>query len=908
MLGNHDGSIRPSRKLYQFAPLNPYLELKPGDYGKTQHALVVQSTMSSNALRPIDRLFRKGTFTGSSDAQLLDRFVHRRDEAAFEALVCRHGPLVLAVCRGVLRNDHDAEDAFQTTFLTLARKAHALRADSSLGAWLHRVGLRIAVEARQRVARTQRLESCGVSLDMLVGRDPAPEERGHGALHEEIDRLPEKYRAPIVLCELEELTRDEAASRLGWPPGTVAGRLARARALLRDRLVRRKFVTTGTLVGAVGIPRISLATLPHGLIERATRHALIGLRTPAVAASLFLKPIAAAIFLAAAGVALHAMTPAIAVQDTEPDDAPRGAPSSAKTRAAGSVLFQDGKPADGVRVLFSTFDSLYARAHVRSETRTGPGGEFELSVPSMDGRPPAADGVGIVWAYRPGSLIASTVLWRGSHPSGLRDRMVVGPPGRAAFRVLDPDGRPVAGARIAPTAIDRTMMLFVPEELIALLGAETLTDADGRAVMTSFLPEEVAGVRVSVKGYGQQERSFGFGNVGVQTKVIRLQHVGRITGRLVGDPAAVRRRPLRLSSFSPPGDPHQAAFNRELTTDDEGRFEIPEIAVGHHGVRTLPRYDFPWYAFSQGGLSAIEPGKTVELIMPLKPAIHVRGEIRERGTGKPIAGVRIKVAPDESGLLTTDEHGRYECYIPPDLAVARVLSVPPGYMQPEYTLPQVRPAADVTELTLPPVELTRAGAVAGTAIDAHGEPIAGADVMAKWISEEGRPGTGPHDLSVRTDTEGRFVFEGVAEGVDVELTAHRYRMHTPEPVVSRVGADVAPILRLDSTRSVALQGRVLDAAGRPIKGAAVRIRSQKRVAPGGQVRGNEPVPFEGIAVLLTDADGRFQTPKDLDVDGEYAAYVSAEGRASARTAWIMGYDKIFPDLTVPAEPPRSAGQ
>ena len=199
--------------------------------------------------RPIYYLLQEGCLANLSDAQLLERYIAHRDGTAFEALVVRHGRSVQAVCRGILRDPHDAEDAFQATFLILARKAGSLRVVDSLAAWLHRVARRVAVEANRRKARRRAVEATGLDLDAVAEEASAPREMLTQFLHEEIDRLPEKYRAPIILCDLEELTRDEAACRLGWPPGTVAGRLARGRVLLRDRLARRGYVGVGGLLG-----------------------------------------------------------------------------------------------------------------------------------------------------------------------------------------------------------------------------------------------------------------------------------------------------------------------------------------------------------------------------------------------------------------------------------------------------------------------------------------------------------------------------------------------------------------------------------------------------------------------------------------------------------------------------------
>ena len=201
----------------------------------------MQDGRTSTRLRHLETLFHAGTIVGLGDAQLLDRFASRRDEAAeiaFAALVERHGPMVLRVCREVLRDPHEAQDAFQATFLILARKSASIRRRDSLGPWLHGVALRVSACARSAAARRRTHERRRAEITTpLLGPTDGGEE---GAmLHEEIGRLPEKYRTPVVLCYLEGLTHDQAAQKLRWPVGTVRSRLSGARERLRSRLVRR---------------------------------------------------------------------------------------------------------------------------------------------------------------------------------------------------------------------------------------------------------------------------------------------------------------------------------------------------------------------------------------------------------------------------------------------------------------------------------------------------------------------------------------------------------------------------------------------------------------------------------------------------------------------------------------------
>ncbi len=222
--------------------------------------------MKATVIQSIATLFESGTLAAMADGPLLERFVAGRDGLAFEAIVARHGPMVLGVCRRVLAEPTDAEDAFQATFLVLVRKAGTLRDRDRLAPWLYGVAYRVARRARAASRRSRGRSELG-EREPAIEPDPAADlERREAlaALDEELARLPEKYRSSIVLCDLEGLTYDEAARRLGCPLGTLKSRLASARDRLRRRLVRRG------VASAVAAP----AAVPPGLL-RATVKAVV---------------------------------------------------------------------------------------------------------------------------------------------------------------------------------------------------------------------------------------------------------------------------------------------------------------------------------------------------------------------------------------------------------------------------------------------------------------------------------------------------------------------------------------------------------------------------------------------------------------------------------------------------------
>jgi len=235
--------------------------------------------MAHGQLSKVIRFLRRaagpepGTVT---DRQLLERFARNREEDAFATLADRHGPMVLAVCRRVLGDAHAAEDAFQATFLVLARKAAAVRWQESVGGWLHEVALRVAQKARSAAARSRAFERQVADVSATTSSTEVDRRELHAVLDQELSRLPDKYRLPLVLCYLEGKTNDEAAQLLGWTKGGVSGQLARARELLRQRLARR-----GLSVGAGGLAAIVLdsaapAAVPAALLASTVKAAVLG--------------------------------------------------------------------------------------------------------------------------------------------------------------------------------------------------------------------------------------------------------------------------------------------------------------------------------------------------------------------------------------------------------------------------------------------------------------------------------------------------------------------------------------------------------------------------------------------------------------------------------------------------------
>ncbi len=230
---------------------------------------------SDYVFRQVHSLFNQGVVGMLSDARLLEWVVSERDEsadAAFEQLVIRHGPMVFGVCRRVLRDPHDAEDAYQAVFLVLAKRVRSIRQKDSVASWLFGVAHRVAARARSRVARRR-------AFDLRVAEQtserylPSEDATDWAILHDEVDRLPERLRAPLVLCYLEGLTYGAAARQLGLSEGTLRGRISQARNRLRRRLNWRGVNSPAVLLTAA-VSGQSQALVPASLVQSTIRIAM----------------------------------------------------------------------------------------------------------------------------------------------------------------------------------------------------------------------------------------------------------------------------------------------------------------------------------------------------------------------------------------------------------------------------------------------------------------------------------------------------------------------------------------------------------------------------------------------------------------------------------------------------------
>ncbi len=681
------------------------------------------------ALRQIHRLFEAGTVAGLTDGQLIERFLSTRDESAFTALVGRHGPMVLAVCRTVLKDSPEVEDAFQATFLVLIRRAGTIWRRDAVGGWLHRVAHRVAVQANHDRSRKNSLMGQADDLSALVACEKtACDDDWRGPLHEEIARLPEKFRLPVVLCYLEGKTHAQAAFELRRGEATVRRRLAGARDLLRSRLTRRGVaLTIGGLSAALA--REASAAVPPEWIDALTQFA----------------------GRLATGEAAF-----------------RGAVSAAAARLAEtlvrSLLVRQIRNLATIAALLVAAGLVAPHLLPAGRAKAGPGGPIRSThTPASSPEAPASRPPQPAVANGPERLL--TV--RG--------------------RVLDPDGLPFVGAKVyfyRPfNPRDDDIFSAGPPVPAAISGADGGFEyqvADPRLQNLDVqAPWSNPTVAALAPGFGPAWASIGGINEAKDVTLRLVRDDVPIVGRVVdleGRPiAGVTIRPVQLSAY-PNEDlaPWEAAMARAkdiasneamrlpsqglelfrwrdelaVTTDADGRFRF--IGIGRERVVSL-WIEGPTIATSFAGVHArTRPGPTYRLAMqPDQPELgtlvfhgatvdHVaaptrpiEGTVRDKDTGKPLAGVSIRsdrfagsVINGTSYVRTTSgADGRYRLVGMPGGA-GNVITANPGPGQPYLGAGTEVPAGTAPEPAGVDFALKRGIAIRGKVVDkATGKPV-----------------------------------------------------------------------------------------------------------------------------------------------------------------------------------------
>ncbi|SRR5579883_1083038 len=621
---------------------------------------------STNLLRHVRQLAAARAFEQWTDHQLLEHFAAGRDETMFALLVRRHGPMVLGLCRRLLGHEQNAEDAFQAVFLLLARKADSIR-QADVGGWLYRVAYHVAVRARaqtakrqQRVGAASRAAQGPARLAGPTSADPVSEATWNELqqiVDEEIQRLPEDLRSALVLCYLESKTQEEAARLLGWSKGTLRRRLDRGRELLRRRLIRRGLAPmaalTASLFADAGAPAAVTATLVTTTVRSAmsgTASASIvglveagGVVMSAGKAKTATVLLLAASLLGGAGVYFLASpqrqqgTPLLALRAGEGKaDTPRSAkPDTAKTaEIQGRVLDPDGKPVSGAKLVI-TYSAGKEIPH-KVWAVSAADGRFAFAVPMKDvddgfSEKPWEDTY-VVAAAEGYGFAAAQVGKSGAAELTLR---LVKDDVPIRGRIIDLEGKPVAGARIQignnmlgmPKKGDLTNFVgelkaskrtwwnhltWLYSPAFDLLFPPVTTGADGRFVIKGIGRERIVQLRIEGPTIATQE-------VDVMTRAI------------------------------------------ETIQRPQAQDQPKETMVTYHGANC----EF--------------------LAAPSRPVV---GIVRDKGTGKPLAGAIVEgdtsVGHSRSGFIqtTTDKDGCYRLDGLPKADGNRILVRTNAYLPP----------------------------------------------------------------------------------------------------------------------------------------------------------------------------------------------------------------------------------
>jgi RNA polymerase sigma factor (sigma-70 family) len=635
-------------------------------------------TAQLGILRHIRKLAVAPGTSDLTDPQLLERFAAHQAEDAFAALMQRHGQLVWSVCRHVLRHDHDAEDAFQATFLVLARNAATIRKQEALASFLHGTAYRIARQARRAAAIRRTHESRGKSMPQ---EKPFPEtvlREALAILDEEVQHLSARQRAVFVLCALESKSLAEAAQQLGWKQGTVSGTLARARRQLAQRLTRRGVTLSASLAAVVLGRQAAAASPPAALAHSTTQASLlyaagqpatVALASPTAAAltegvtrTMFLTKLKTATVLllfVGFGAGLLSCQPLASRHLAPPVDPPQ---ASAQDRApvapekkgdeasevTGQVLGADGQPCAGARLSLWT-SAVKKQADMAVLATTGADGRFRLSVARADLERGAkvvarAKDHGPDWVESAGLDKGGEVTLRLA-----RDDVPIN------GRIIDLEGQPVAGATIEVGRLEQSDMkrwLELAKKGVsnhqdrdlaseALDGPLTVkTGKDGRFRLTGFGRDRVVLLRLSGDGIEhcalrvvlRDELLQGMGVGAFGTYAATFTHhtlpsrpiVGTVRDRATGKPLA---GVAVVSSY----------YNgRSSKTDAKGQYRI--VGAAKHDKYSLSAGSAPYLNCTKMNIADTPGLGPLVVDFDLDRGVAIKGRLTDKATGKPVRG------------------------------------------------------------------------------------------------------------------------------------------------------------------------------------------------------------------------------------------------------------------------------
>jgi RNA polymerase sigma factor (sigma-70 family) len=609
-------------------------------------------------LRHLRSVMAKQATGALSDRQLLESILNQRSEAAFTALVQRHGAMVLGVCRRLLRHAQDAEDAFQATFLALAQQAASIHRQESVGSWLHGVACRIAAKMKRTAARRIEHEGRLPPRPPRDAMDDITSRELRAVLDEELRLLPVKYRAPLVLCYLEAQTQDEATRQLGWSKSTFGRRLNRARQLLARRLTRRGLTLPTALTAPLFIDSAAAATVPPLLAANTVRAGLalasgqpIGALASASVVALAESggqvllaskaKWALALMVAVSGVLTHQT---LTTKSTPPPPQSPPARSASKDDALsikGRVLGPDGKPYVGAKVYLWT-NAVKTKAKMQVRATTGTGGRFRFPIREED----HCQAIIIAMAADHGPDWTELAKLNKGEEATLRlakdDVPIQG-------RILNLEGRPVANATVRVLKLDPTDLdwwlkevkrgwWFYPPNIPEALAMQVTTGPDGRFQLRGLGRErlvylEISGETIERARCWVLTRAKDMPDLPKrEVYTARFWHIAGPTKPIIG---TVREKGTNkpLAGITVQMDHHI----NHATTDEHGRYRIIGNAKQPrgYGITAAGR---PYFAATQRFVADTPGLEPLVVDFALERGIEIRGRVFNKATGKPIQG------------------------------------------------------------------------------------------------------------------------------------------------------------------------------------------------------------------------------------------------------------------------------
>ncbi len=804
--------------------------------------------------------------TNPSDSELLDRFRRNRDEEAFVILIRRHGKTVLAACRQILSDPADIDDAFQAAFLVLLQKIAAIDS-ATVGSWLYAVAHRVAVRIRSDARRRAKREGIAATRRQIEALPPDLSWREAVAiLHEELDRLPTVYRRVLLLCYLSGMSREEAATNLGWSPGAVKGRLERARKMLANRLVQRGItLSVGLLAGVTGnsagvdCPSSRLVELTVRAVGGATSPAIVALVRGVFPMANVVKKVLACVVAIAGLVALTGLGLAVSQAEPAAKTAPVTPPATSSKGDPPSPIAPEKMPekAQSIRgIVKDSTGSVVMGATIIAGGYDG-SGERLTTTSNADGRFafdrfPSGQNPTYATAVIAAKEGFAPVLGFASPHNDREVVLTLPEAGKYAGTVKDRAGRAIVGAEVQFGIVNRygnaATWGYSPANHLRGSQAEKFflarTDAAGAFQFTTVPAGAELIFRATANGFAETDTAVSGPTreyvVGPNAKPAHLtldQEAiirGRVTSQVPG--LAVKDVSVRLRSTGGAG-----SLYRFTKPDSEGRFEFKGLPSGPCGVYLVIPAGIR--ATSSGVTLAPKVGETSDANLEVVEGVEVTGVVRVRGGGQPVVGAEITAIgsfnPKGNDFTRpiTDETGRFHLRLPPGDAEVMVWACPVGYSHPtiHWEKRKVTVPAGVKTLAIPePFEMIRVKAnLTGRVTDITGKPIPHVKISAlKHSSPCGDFATDP----VSASYDGQFALPYSPNGplelgrsipLRVELPDGR-RFEANALVVKEGVAEVRlptfpEIMGPQDVKPNEIAGIVVDEKGKPLAGVKVHM-------------------------------------------------------------------------------------